>query len=1706
MKKIKIINLHRLLAMSSCVVATNCTNCSGNKPITNQDDKVGHAVFVQTKPEYIRYPNPIKKGIDIFGGGIGNTGFESHILSAVQNGNLPIDRKNITIQDVIRALDNTIDVLNTFDKNGFENSYSKILYTYAWICSFERFGCDENSVIKLYNYSDEVKYKTDTIKRLTSIANYENDDKSLLKTLENLQGKSDDEKWKKSIFYGEVKKFFFNLTEAIFSKIKSNPSINLDSASPNDINTEIACFLYNLNQEKINLEKVINLCVKNIDDQKFKYSHKVYKKNHFEKKGKKINWDFKEFHDSLIKEEIALNENRKIKVNFGGYKNDDIKKIHFNSALVENTENLTQLSKEYDELKKLINLYKSSKTHIKEEDAKKFLNYVEQVLIAIIYNGIKYNIRLFSEGKLESVDKYQNLESLRKVLLEAQDYKCETLKGCLGKIFDVAIEILKNLQCIQNFVTSSSTATIDPLLKAIDEMNATIERDFDLLDLARTTFNFKEQYLNFAEDLGIRFFNKSLKILKINNKNNGADTYGYFLSTVFKDLKEWDDNNVKNLGWNCDVLEHKQENNPFLFENGGNECMQSGFDWYFNNIQEIIYDKLKYCVLPTTYLEVNNCLESASETCNKFFNKIINKMEKKEWKNNISWRAEWLCDSVFDSNKGFYSVFARIPDENKNEYCNSGNLNSVNDIISKINTLEKVVENRKKGVPRLNDAIVNTFNFVLIDNPNEVIDVCLNNCISSGDLAKYNNVCILKNNVEDLYNNLFEVNNSLLKLTGNEDIYFGGGDNFSLQKCTENNFSRKNTWDKFVPFDIKNYTSVVGKCTEIDKNLIYILHCFKILGVSIPKKFINNVNVNNYKTALEKSKDVACCIQDFIVNNFIACAKYNQGWQMTGFNDQNKLHTILNTDVYTGNLVYRPNSKKSDVLDCLEEYYNFSPFKDDVLDSELISRIWYLSYDNFTKSLTTSLTTPPDNIGWYNPLLGYVDKYIDWKNSDFGNFIVNAVFEKWENILNNSAFVEIKDGAGLKKMFYNKKGSLYVKVDNSSVKSLTNWNVLFKKLNSNCSTEELLKDLSGSYKRNGNSCLKLNEALAKHFNNNANNIDFNIFLEKLNTNNCISPYLALTSGNNNGGNFSKQYNLEFYENSGHNLDNKQICNNFKECLTKVKEHIDSYYKGFNDYIFKTNVKELLSDSKGKAILYFSLFDCNKNFNSFFHRHDLHNLIKCFISNTVDDTEVYDKLKCLRENVLKIDNEDNIKIFKDLVSSNQFGYEIGNCFSAWYVDLLNFLTAHISNKEDWFLVEKGEFGKGNQEKFLGKLADEIEDKFIVPVCEKWLEGFIDMKIGVVGDQYSLKELFDESFKENFENLIKNIKNGNDCKNDIDNFKQQWLDRIDTYKNIKQKVFENKDLYNGLDYLIQQDLIDDIENYIKNINTAYQVGVRNLENCINDIKAFSNGNDYKKIQKLFTENFDQYTEISLLKNNNKSYFDDLDHIIKSLSTDFKSDFFGETKKLYCMYKKFSGCKKVIDNSKLKDNKKDEILKKHCSFPVSASIKNVDDKNKFEADYNKFFQYLNKTDSDLKTIKFNLEIIKQNTDIGKEVDNKNENLYKIKFIADKEIVLKNNVNLLHNILDRLNDHVKLFETKSNVEKWNALNASNGIKGIDTKLKYLLCITDGNNPDKNFTLEVEDNTGKIDQTKTKSNLLDNFDSKAKNFFNNEKNLTDLL
>ena len=108
-------------------------------------------------------------------------------------------------------------------------------------------------------------------------------------------------------------------------------------------------------------------------------------------------------------------------------------------------------------------------------------------------------------------------------------------------------------------------------------------------------------------------------ILKEHNENN----YGDFIKNVCSYLSTWDDNKK----WNpkFQTLEYNKDNNPFIFKDGTKENI-SGFDFAFNDVQEILYDKYENCVFPETFLECQRLFKRINDISNDKDNGLFNQI------------------------------------------------------------------------------------------------------------------------------------------------------------------------------------------------------------------------------------------------------------------------------------------------------------------------------------------------------------------------------------------------------------------------------------------------------------------------------------------------------------------------------------------------------------------------------------------------------------------------------------------------------------------------------------------------------------------------------------------------------------------------------------------------------------------------------------------------------------------------------------------------------------------------------------------------------------------------------------------------------------------------------------------------------------------------------------------------------------------------
>ena len=938
------------------------------------------------------------------------------------------------------------------------------------------------------------------------------------------------------------------------------------------------------------------------------------------------------------------------------------------------------------EIEAVLTCYSDKKKEIdrdSEEFKKVFENIdldIERLLTAFIYRGIQYNQFFVHSGNLEPLfyftSQQKPLEGLKNALQGITEYTGQILKGILKNIFDKANEIKQVTDPHQGVVSIDLTA----LQNQIDVFNNKILNDRILFELA---YNARRYLTDLFTGDNANFITVVPDTITTILQDHNTKNYGNFLKGVCNFLSTWDDKNKEDSNdpgdgtkWAVSFkkFEFNKENNPFIFDNG---TEADGFDFAFNDVQNILYEKYADCVLPETFLECQQLFKRTRDICvtdkeDGLFYEIANLHTNDDFKNNTSLRSLDLLKICLPTNgeteKSFYNFFNRLPNLGS-EYINTDETwitknaddgkciiieKDKKNIIGYINDIPELVNQRKNDekCPKIDNAIGKLTNFILIDNPNEVIDIC-NSKGYKQDFTEWEDINSLKYNVDNLKN--VTLNHCMVLgknyTTANSPIVFGDFTFTSpkdmVEKCNEQDFGKNGKefpalFAKENNFNVGTYTKFHEDVFYIERRLYYVLCCIKTLGASIPRRFLKNNGKDENKNLLDSyrnCRNLSLLIENALTNVLIACArpdifKVNDttavtGWKMLGWNDNCELHTESQSngkthwghyDIFIGpkgeKEIIGPDGKKEKFYETGNFSIHYSPFYSEINARNVYAQTWEQSFLDYKSTVTKDIPISLEELkcGFFN----YANSQtLIWNKTDFNNYIDSTY----------------------SRAFYDAGKYPYGS-------SCTDLQISLQKIIPELPISFTLTSY-GDYPKDP--CLLFNEKIAdiKY-----DKISFSDVLDAYYSSDFYfkreNGYLSLTYVNTR-----KHYSFKTF---GNNTEKKfentgtEKNHNFSALLNGVKKCIDNFYKFYNDKEVFTSLQQVnFTDDKSKALLKLYL----KNGLNIVGNKDYGNdFLNCFIKPNLT------LLNNLKNYIIKVGkNEDRVKSFNDMTHRKQFYTEI-----------------------------------------------------------------------------------------------------------------------------------------------------------------------------------------------------------------------------------------------------------------------------------------------------------------------------------------------------------------------------------------------------------------------------------------------------------------
>ncbi len=1722
MKKIKTTCFDKLLALSSCFIVSNCDKQKEN----NTDEKYNHLklensfVPVKTLPQKVELSN--------------NT-LNNTLKECINNKILPSFVLNKPTHVIFRLLNPNdiitwLDLINkTLDsKKSLNDIYSTLIFYNACVHSFGNFYLKDDSIINFKGLLDALN------KVLNEIKNKKNINEDLIHF----------DSLKENIPYGNLKSLFNDICLAfIGSKVVYDFTLPSEFyLSQVERDTAKAEFFIDCDQIGLRTFEII----KKVNEDMENWKHAEVDETGIKYEGDTSDGTFQKVdltttNNTKNKILTNLNDSSKSQFNFKDfYEKNDV--FHYNPRSINPSDHINCINEGIENIKAFLTTYNDRKKEINrdsdefKECFEKIDLEIERLLTAFIYRGIKYNQFLVEKKRLDSLVEIlgttgSHLANLENALKEILEYKGDSLKKILRQIFEQAKEIKKNVNVNKN--DGGVSIDTSELYKKINEFNTKILLDRELFELAYNA----RRYLTdlFTGNNGDFIKNVNDKIINI-LKNQNDNDYGNFIKGVCNFLSTWDNTNNINSAKTTEVkdctkwhtgfetLEYNKNNNPFILQNGKQGDI-SVFDFAFNDVQKILYDKYANCVLPETFIECQRLFKKINDICltdNEGLFKNIGKLHKDpNFQNDASLRSLDLLkiclptdNTKTDNTESKYSFYKRLPNENEYikdaETWKSTNAESTkventkaDDIINSIDKIPELVKNRKndKDCPKIENAIGKLTNFILIDNPNEVINIC-NYQGYSQNFDRWDKFYCLNENVTNLSGNLGELG----KFTNVKGENYKSTDNkISLNnfkfnepktmvaQCQGQDFGKNGTSFPALfadedRFNVKEYTKFNTTVNNIEGNLYYLLCCIKTLGASIPRKFLKNDKDNipnqNLLDAYRNCRNLSLLIENALTNILIACAKPkdNGGWEMYGWNDQCTLHTAT-TDANNGNLIgwgnfniFAPVNKDGGTFgeQSIGEQSNkeMSPFWSDLSWRDAFANSWEYSFLDFKKKVggtTIPETLNGEECGFFNPykkflLFGY--QKLCWNKTDFHNFISSEV------PLDNPGEAQNTE----------RKCSLIEEYPYKNVKTNEEDIISRKKIIPEGWKEEEKKgwnEEKGSFiTQYGDSepdnCLVFNEKIAKT----NGYIPFTKVLEFYYDDGKSAKYLALTKDNK-----EKSYSLETFGDKFDSYipkDFNKDNHNFNSLLVEVKKHIEKFNKNFGKIKIPKSLQEVdFDDPNSIDLLKFYLIHKEVKYGSS-DSYIEKNLLNSFIKST--------NIQNLNKRIIKVDgSEKQIDGFVSLTNSKQFFTEIYG-----KADEDDTTKKKIKQYQDVFKLfndSKSELQCGkcfykNQDKdcneyseFDTRLKKKVEE-FFEKVHDEWCKKVMDYNNSAVANDRTLNNIF-KALGKNYEKLdkevlddVKTLQSNIDNIGFSNNYDGNSLKGLkDGLNNIEDALKKRKDLYdkNNTNEFTQNDQLDpnDLNNSLNNILTP-------LQNCIDTLNE-------NFINSIFVLNEEKKNECSSLKTKLIQNKDDIDKYKTWLDkAKNMNNFFTELKKCYDNLDNKIKYLQAIDISTLYTL--DDLKTLLGDYNDKDSIKNAfKDFNQLVKDdlenlffYNTIDSSCVKSLNDLKQILTNL--IKSDDQSFKDLENNlasiNMNLFvdqtdyeklKVnfqKFSSDLTMKIDKLQQCISDIDKILKDHLKdeldkvgtlLDETKETLDSLDVLTKTDGNNIYMEAMKYI-------------------------------------------------------
>jgi hypothetical protein len=935
----------------------------------------------------------------------------------------------------------------------------------------------------------------------------------------------------------------------------------------------------------------------------------------------------------------------------------------------------------------VLNKYGGHGKDFPEKEKEHLRENAELDLVALIYNGIGYNSHLVATGELKVLSAFPNLGELNRALLGIFDYKCQKLQGAVVTIFTEAARVVKQLKQT-DLVDGNVKVDLTTLFNRINDMNTLINNDHELFSLAHMLCDYASKYF-LNTNFTIKVENTIIKILQDNNEAtiNGGK-YGGFLKGVLKVLATWNTTSIGGGGtWNTafEGIKHTAENNPFLLSicdaTTGNlvqgdqtdDCF-SGVDFLLNKVQDILYKKICLCCFSTTFLEVQKCYELTIKILvnngNGLFSKLARLRENALFQGEVSFRALDLlgvCLPVDSNTGGCFSFWLRLPQLDR-EYFPDLLRNTAGGTpppvaIEYINRIESAVTSvrSRPGWGQIHNAIGKLFDFILIHNPNEVVEIC-NRAFYYESLEDWGRRGALDISVRRFDTAL----KNFISLYGKRDvggrkIFFaerqdGVGQCVSAMEIAAHFFNDgsnyKSGYYDIPMLPVSGYYKFCNDQLDLERRIYHLLDCFRFLFYSISRKFLPDTAMSgdNFKNASRILYGLAFVIANNIASIVINCARGDTGWEMYGLNQSCKLHQ---GGLPWGRAIfYFPGDPQN--VDFLIPFggtpIEFSPFVDHLLQVDDLANFFhhfYFSLINATSSITIligdpdlfglkgingALLTPPQG----NDVSRACCFPVKWHKTDFNNFIIHL-----EDV---GKYLIFKSGGGRKVFIDNSLSS----ENFDRVDGLTQYGYLTSlRRNVGLVPREVAYEPCGKVNDllatwlgiNHGGYLPLDEVFAKMKESRFQ------FGSKVRT-----GYFSLAKEN-----FEANYSIETIDNTVFTLHGG-LPMNWGNCLLKVNTYIGDYDAAFGTVRVPKSGdswEELLMGSdeqKALALLFVQMSKGLMGSEGGFISLGAENIIKAFIPTK----KVEGLVTILKKKVLKLINWE---YFGQLLTSKQFAHEV-----------------------------------------------------------------------------------------------------------------------------------------------------------------------------------------------------------------------------------------------------------------------------------------------------------------------------------------------------------------------------------------------------------------------------------------------------------------